>query len=149
MKMLGISLVAIGILCLLLSAVLLVIYILFEHCKDHTGSIAATLTDRTHKSNVNVYGRNTVHGPLHITRTIKHLSKGIYEYTVGPKTYRIRHQSEANSLPHIISVVYLKRFPKIAYVKTAIDGSFFHIYAFTAAALGMIFLVGGLSILFF
>ena len=82
----------------------------------------AFLMDVNHKKDVPVYGMHR-RGPIRVVMVLKHYSKGLYEYSVGQKRYTIRYaeQATARQMPRTISVTYLKKFPKIAYVKNETD----------------------------
>ena len=64
----------------------------------------------------------------------------VYEYTVGNKTYRKRVESQPNKPHRNSEAVYLKAFPRIAYIKYS--GNDFGMSAFgcySGAALAVIF----------
>lgn len=64
----------------------------------------------------------------------------VYEYTVGNKTYRQRVESQPNKPHRNSEAVYLKAFPRIAYIKYS--GNDFGMSAFgcySGAALAVIF----------
>ena len=64
----------------------------------------------------------------------------VYEYTVGNKTYRQRVESQPNKHHRNSEAVYLKAFPRIAYIKYS--GNDFGMSAFgcySGAALAVIF----------
>ena len=82
----------------------------------------AHLTNVKHKTDVRIYGRRTLNGPFRVLSKIKHYSKGTYEYTAENKQYKIYYVEyiTAKQMPRTISVVYLKKFPIIAYAQTEI-----------------------------
>ena len=82
--------------------------------EKHCASTVAKLTDVRSKENVRVR-KHGVSGPF---VTVPHSSTGTYVYTVGGKDYRIKgwQHIAPGKLPKQPRVVYLKRFPKHAYL---------------------------------
>ena len=85
-----------------------------------------------------------------MVKKIKNYSKGNYEYRINQKRYTIQYVEHVTSkqMPKFVLVVYVKRFPKIAYVKTDINTQHFDIYAVVSVLFGVLFFFGGFSVLF-
>ena len=117
-KLLGVVFVSLGILHVLAAGLFFLIYKTFEHNKNSVAKVTATLIDVKHKKDVPVYGQRFFRGPIRVVMKIKNYSKGKYEYQVNQKHYTIRYIEFVTSkqMPRFVSVVYIERFPKIAYV---------------------------------
>lgn len=144
MKVLGICCISIGILLIFISLFLFVIYKIFEKGKG-TEKAIATLKTKKNKKNVPVYGKNTPGGPIRIVMIIKNWTKGIYEYTVNNKKYIIHYTDyiSPDNISHIVTVIYLKRFPKIAYVKTDADTHNFDVLSIATSLVSIFFIILG------
>ena len=149
-KLLGIVFISLGILHVLAAGLFFLIYKTFEHNKNSVAKVTATLIDVKHKKDVPVYGQRFFHGPIQVMMKIKNYSKGKYEYQVNQKHYTIRYIEFVTSkqMPRFVSVVYIERFPKIAYVKTDINNQKFDIYSIVLVLFGVLFMLGGCSVLF-
>ena len=133
---------------LLTAAFLFVVRLLFA-TRGATAVAIASLTTVRHKKNVPVYGSNYGRH-IRTVRVMKKLSKGIYYYTVDTKCYRIRYAKEATArqMPAKVSVVYLKRCPGIAYVKsdTCTFLIILPIMSLVLSALGVILLISAFTL---
>lgn len=151
-KTVGIVCVSFGVLSFLFAVCSFVIYRAFEHNEKSTDKVVASLIGVKHKKDVPVYGqRNSIiGGPIRLVMKIKNYSKGTYKYFVNEKSYKIRYVEYVTpkQLPRIVSVVFLKRFPKIAYVKTEVNTQRFDIYSMVSVLFSVMFLFGGFSVLF-
>ena len=149
-KLLGIVFISLGILHVLAAGLFFLIYRTFEHNKNSVAKVTASLIDVKHKKDVPVYGQRFFRGPIRVVMKIKNYSKGKYEYQVNQKHYTIRYIEFVTSkqMPRFVSVVYIERFPKIAYVKTDINNQKFDIYSIALVLFGVLFLLGGFSVLF-
>ena len=149
-KLLGIVFISLGILHVLAAGLFFLIYRTFEHNKNSVAKVTASLIDVKHKKDVPVYGQRFFRGPIRVVMKIKNYSKGKYEYQVNQKHYTIRYIEFVTSkqMPRFVSVVYIERFPKIAYVKTDINDQKFDIYSIVLVLFGVLFMLGGCSVLF-
>ncbi|MBQ8769499.1 MAG: hypothetical protein IJZ15_07670 [Oscillospiraceae bacterium] len=149
-KLLGIVFISLGILHVLAAGLFFLIYRTFEHNKNSVAKVTASLIDVKHKKDVPVYGQRFFRGPIRVVMKIKNYSKGKYEYQVNQKHYTIRYIEFVTSkqMPRFVSVVYIERFPKIAYVKTDINNQKFDIYSIVLVLFGVLFMLGGCSVLF-
>ena len=111
---------AIGALLLVLAAWLATAAVTFAFCPKKTAKIGAVLEDVEHKKNVTV--RTGRRRPT--SRFYKHASRGRYVYTVAGKRYRIRGETHWGStprqIPKFVPVVYVKRWPRMAYIESDI-----------------------------
>ncbi|MBQ5765347.1 MAG: hypothetical protein IIW03_04305 [Clostridia bacterium] len=150
MKLLGIVFISLGILHVLAAGLFFLIYRTFEHNKNSVAKVTASLIYVKHKKDVPVYGQRFFRGPIRVVMKIKNYSKGKYEYQVNQKHYTIRYIEFVTSkqMPRFVSVVYIERFPKIAYVKTDINNQKFDIYSIVLVLFGVLFMLGGCSFLF-
>ena len=150
MKLLGIVFIFLGILHVLAAGLFFLIYRTFEYNKNSVSKVTASLIDVKHKKDVPVYEQRFFRGPIRVVMKIKNYSKGKYEYQVNQKHYTIRYIEFVTSkqMPRFVSVVYIERFPKIAYVKTDINNQKFDIYSIVLVLFGVLFMLGGCSFLF-
>ena len=65
------------------------------------------------------------------------------------KAYTVKHVQfvTANQMPRMVSVMYLKRFPQIAYVKSEVSFQPYGIVALALAGIGLMILAGGIGVL--
>ena len=143
----GIILIGIAILFLLFACIFATAYYAMEHKQGKTGKVMGRLRDTKHKKDVTIYGK-TLHGGW--TQTfIRHLTKGVYLYTVHDKTYKIRdtHLGTPRQMPQIVSVVYLKAFPKFAYIDalTSLGAFSYKLDALIIGSIGIMTLIAGIS----
>lgn len=116
MHILKIILLCTGILLAPAAGVCFWLSYLLEHSSSATGEARARLVERSHRKNVKIYGK-TYRGILpRQVYFLKDLCKGVYEYTVDGKTYRIKenHYGPPAEQPLMLTVIYLRRCPKIA-----------------------------------
>lgn len=118
---LRIALFVVGGVLLLMAGAFYWLYRFFENEKKNKDKIKKTgayLASVKHKTDVPVYGKNYLGGPIHVY-IIKHLSRGRYEYIVDGKKYRIRHEEflRKREMPYMIPIVYMIRFPRIAVIR--------------------------------
>ncbi len=116
MQILKIILLCAGVLLALAAGVCFWLSYLLEHSSSATGEVRARLVERSHRKNVKIYGK-TYHGTLpRQVYFLKDLCKGVYEYTVDGKTYRIKenHYGPPREQPLMLTVIYLQRFPRIS-----------------------------------
>ena len=81
---------------------------------------------------------------------IKNWSKSLYEYKVNDKTYKIHYIEyvTARQMPFVVQVIYLKKTPHIAYVKTDTNFHNFEIYSFATLMIAILFALYGISLIF-
>jgi len=135
---------------LLVAAWYYYLYISFER---ETDAVAKTLGFRKstkRKKNVKLYGQKHPGGHhWHVIGIIKDWRKGTYEYVVNNKTYKRHHiaYDDPGGLPYTAPIVYLKRFPKISYVKTDMFSPLYNIEAIGALVNAGVFVLGAVSIM--
>ena len=146
----GIVLCAVSVIFLFVSVVFFLLYCIFEYKPDKLGKATATLKYTKHRKDVPVYGRNSTFGPIRVVMIIKNWSKSLYEYKVNDKTHKIHYIEYVTSrqMPFVVQVIYLKKIPRIAYVKTDTNFHNFEIYSFVALMSAILFALCGISLIF-
>lgn len=141
----GICLISVGIVFLMLAGIFFLLYRTFEHQNNKTAKTGAFLKDVKHKKDVPLVGRR-----WRIVSVIKDQSKGIYKYTVNNKSYKIRYVEfvTLRQMPQIVQVIYLKKFPRIAYVKTDTSLPPFMVHTLVSAVFAVQFIVFGCLLIF-
>lgn len=137
-----------SVISLFISVFFFLICIIFEHCPKKVGKAYASLKQTKHKKNVPVYTKISPSSPITVDTIIENWSKGTYEYKVNNKTYKIHYVNfvPKNQMPFGVQVIYLKRIPKIAYIKTAINH--FAMYSIAALIFAIMFGLYGILSLF-
>lgn len=109
--LLGKILIGIGCFLFLLSTAFFTVSIILNHFSMQTGRTRAVVKNQKHRKNVALYMQRFYKAPPTRVGTIKHLTRGTYEYTVGQKTYTIRENfiGTPRQAPIFITVVYLKK----------------------------------------
>ena len=94
-----------------LAGVFFWVQFIFSRRPKSTAKTGAILREATHKKNVTVRSRRG-------SMFIKHLTKALYIYTVDGVEYGIRGEFHATKrqTPRFVPVVYVKRFPRFAYM---------------------------------
>ena len=141
---------AIGGVSLIASLLLFILHLIFEHKPENLGKSRGFIKSTKQKNNVPVYERSSPKAPRRLTMIIKNLSKSVYEYEVNGKKYRVKYTEpvKASQMPLAATIVYLKHFPRISYVKTDTNSHNFGIYAFAALVIAIISVLGGISAIF-
>ena len=141
---------AIGGVSLIASLLLFILHLIFEHKPESLGKSRGFIKSTKQKNNVPVYERSSPKAPRRLTMIIKNLSKSVYEYEVNGKKYCVKYTEpvKASQMPLAATVVYLKHFPRISYVKTDTNSHNFGIYAFAALVIAIISVLGGVSAIF-
>ncbi len=149
-QMLSIIFISLRVLSSLVAGLFFLLYRMFVYNKNTIDKVTASLIDVKHKKNVPVYGRRFFRRPIRVMMKIKNYSKGKYEYHINQKRYTIQYVGYVTSkqMPKFVSVVYVKRFPKIAYVETDVNTQHFDIYSIVSVLFGVLFLLSGFSVLF-
>ncbi len=110
----------IGALLLALTAWLTTAAVIFAFCPKKTAKIGAVLESVEYKKNVTVRTDRR----RHRSRFYKHASRGRYVYTVAGKRHVLRSEfhwgSTPRQVPKFVSVVYVKRCPRMAYIASDI-----------------------------
>ena len=147
----GMILLSISAVSLIIATVFFILYRIFEYKPAMLGKVSASLKSTKYKKDKLVWGRNTYKGPIRIVMIIKHWTQGTYEYTVNNKQYKIRYVDLVvpRRMPMIVQVIYLNKFPKIAYVKTDTNFHHFEIYSFVALMFSVLLAVQGLLSFFY
>lgn len=148
----GVAIVIIGVLLLFLMTFLFwlsVIFNRFEKDKKNDRWVTKTgalLQSVKEKKNVTIYGRSS--GNKRERMFFKHLSKGVYIYTVNGKQYRIKdtgYGRTSRQMPYSIPVNYFKPFPRISYVASGIQ--LYSVYALLCLMPAIAFLVEGIEMI--
>lgn len=94
-----------------LAGVFFGVQFIFSRRPKSTAKTGAILREATHKKNVTVRSRRG-------SMLIKNLTKALYIYTVNGVEYGIRGEFHATKrqTPKFVPVVYVKRFPRFAYM---------------------------------
>ncbi|MBP3666669.1 MAG: hypothetical protein J6K29_06415 [Clostridia bacterium] len=94
-----------------LAGVFFWVQFIFSRRPKSTAKTGAILREATHKKNVTVRSRRG-------SMLIKDLTKALYIYTVDGVEYGIRGEFHATKrqTPRFVPVVYVKRFPRFAYM---------------------------------
>ena len=103
----------IGIMGIVFSLSLLAVYVIFTKFPRYTAKTGAFLYYAEQKNNVKVH---SVKGK---SVFVKNLTKGFYRYKVANKLYKVKktdYFTTKKQTPKIISIIYLKFFPRIYYV---------------------------------
>ena len=134
--------------CFLLACGCFLLHYVFEHQKKATKRCIAFLQTVKHQKDKPVYGVSRGTGIIRREMTLKHWSRGTYEYAVNGKQYRIRYSGAvtARQLPRTITVQYLCRFPKIALVTEVGAVLSFGLCGFLCLILCTLFVLGFFSI---
>lgn len=150
MFILGAILLSLCAAAILAATVFFCLYRTFEHRPDKLGTVTATLGQTKHKTDLPVYGKNGFRAPPRVVMILKNWSKSVYEYTVNDKTRKIHYVDfvSARQMPYKVQVEFLRKFPKIAYVKTDTNSHYFDIYAFVSLLFAVMFALGGVSVIF-
>lgn len=98
-------------------------WICFEKFPATTAKTGGWLKVTKHKKNITLYEIKP-HGSWHKSGFLKNLTKAKYTYTVSNKTYHIRYDSigTPNQTPKLITIVYLKKCPRLAYIASSALG---------------------------
>ena len=137
MLVLKLILLSLGILLALAAGVCYFLGYLLEHPSAATGEVRAKLVERSHRKNVKMYDYDYGRKILHRVYFLKDLCKGVYEYTVDGKTYRIKqtHYGPPKDQPLTIKLTYLRRFPNIACEEFSMPKQTACAFVFTAWAI--------------
>ena len=124
--------------CLALAGLLFWVQFTFSRRPKSTAKTAGILREATHKQNV------TLHGTRGRSMFVKHLTKARYVYTVDGVEYSIRGEyfGTKRQTPKFVPVVYIKRFPRFAYIDEIAGGFGDILYGLW----GLVFLAVGLSL---
>ena len=136
-----------GISAFIIAGLFFIIYKIFENNNQkYIGKASATLGETKYKKDVTIYGSDLYRRCFPIK--LKHYSKSKYNYVVNGKHYKLKYweASTAKQMPRTLLVVYLKRFPKIAYVKNDISTNNYDIYAITTLMFGVLFIIFGITL---
>lgn len=150
MQIFGTVLMCLGGVALAVACIFFCLWRAFDFGEDRVGTAPGQLRGTKYKRDVPVYEKRSPDGPWHISMIIRHWSRGIYEYRVGEKTYRVRYLNfvRRREMPYLVTVAYLKRFPRISYVRTETNSHFFELYALGAFLLAVYLTVQGMTIFF-
>ena len=102
--------------CLVLAGLLFRVQFTFSRRPKNTAKTAGILRETDYKQNVTVGIRRRMF--------FKHYTKARYVYTVNGVEYSIRgeHYGTRRQTPKFVPVVYIKRFPRFAYIDEIIGG---------------------------
>ena len=152
MKTAGICFLILGGVLLLISGAYFCVYLIFEKFPHKTDRTRGKLCSHKYKKDVAVWGGlGKNNGPPRVVFTIKHLTKSKYLYHVNGKLYICVFDfwQKPHKVPNTSWVIYLKAFPRIAYLNNSENcigafNFFVKAIAFFAIAIGIL----GLGILF-
>ena len=104
--------------CLGLAGLFFWVQFTFSRRPKSTAKTAGILRETDYRQNV------TLRGPRGKSIFLKHLTKARYIYTVNGVEYSIRgeHYGTKRQTPKFVPVVYIKRFPRFAYIDEIIGG---------------------------
>ena len=124
--------------CLALAGLLFWVHYTLSRPSKRTAKTAGILREASYKQNV------TLHGTRGRSMFVKHLTKARYVYTIDGTEYSIRgeHFGTKRQTPKFVPVVYIKRFPRFAYIDEIIGGFGDTLYGLW----GLVFLAVGLSL---
>jgi hypothetical protein len=124
--------------CLGLAGLFFWVQFTFSRRKKNTAKTAGILRETDYKQNV------TLRGPRGKSIFLRHLTKARYIYTVNGVEYGIRgeHYGTKRQTPRFVPVVYVKRFPRFAYIDEIIGGFGDILYGLW----GMVFLAIGAAL---
>ena len=122
--------------CLALAGLLFWVQFTFSRRPKNTAKTAGILRETDYKQNVTVGIRRRMF--------FKHYTKARYIYTVNGVEYSLRgeHYGTKRQTPKFVPVVYIKRFPRFAYIDEIIGGFGDILYGLW----GLVFLAVGLSL---
>ena len=122
--------------CLALAGLLFWVQFTFSRRPKNTAKTAGILRETDYKQNVTVGIRRRMF--------FKHYTKARYVYTVNGVEYSIRgeHYGTKRQTPKFVPVVYIKCFPRFAYIDEIIGGFGDILYGLW----GLVFLAVGLSL---
>ena len=122
--------------CLALAGLLFWVQFTFSRRPQNTAKTAGILREIDYKQNVTVGIRRRMF--------FKHYTKARYVYTVNGVEYSLRgeHPGTKRQTPRFVPVVYIKRFPRFAYIDESIGGFGDILYGLW----GLVFLAVGLSL---
>ena len=121
-----IILMTIGIVLALMAFTSLATYAIFTKFPQYTVKTYGDRKATRHKKNATLLYVKRINGPIH-SYTIKNLTKTTYKYKAGEKSYKIKLNyffTTPAETDYIVSVIYLKIFPRIAYIESDPIGSF-------------------------
>ncbi len=120
-----IILIAIGIVLALMALASIAIYIIFTKFPQYTVKTYGDRNSTRHKKNATILYVKKINGPIR-SYTIKNLTKTTYKYKAGEKSYNIKlnYFTTPAETDYIVSVIYLKFFPRLAYIESDTIGSF-------------------------
>lgn len=123
----------------LISFVFLASYAAFTRFPSKTDRTLGKLVEYKYNRDVSVYDRK-YRSPARRVWKIKNMTKTKYVYTVDGKEYRVKFNfiSRPKSIPNSPWIRYIKRFPRISYVKC--DDSGVGEFAFFVRGLLFVFL---------
>ena len=124
--------------CLALAGLLFWVQFTFSRRPKSIAKTAGILREATHKQNV------TLHGTRGRSMFVKHLTKARYVYTVDGVEYSIRgeHFGTKRQTPKFVPVVYIKRFPRFAYIDEIAGEPMYGIWGMIPLFLGVALSVG-------
>lgn len=117
---LKICFIGLGAVLFLISAVFFAIGAVFTRFPGKTDRAPGRLVKYKYKKDVPVYEKKYRGAPGRRAGTIHHLTMARYVYTVNGRVYRAKcsFMFRPKHVPDNPWIVYLKRFPRISYVKT-------------------------------
>ena len=124
--------------CLALAGLLFWVQFTFSRRPKSTAKTAGILRETSYKQNV------TIRGTRGRSMFVKHLTKARYVYTIDGVEYSIRgeHFGTKRQTPKFVPVVYIKRFPRFAYVDEIAGEPMYGLWGMIPLAFGLALSVG-------
>ena len=121
--------------CLALAGLLFWVHYTLSRPSKRTAKTAGILRETSYKQNV------TIRGTRGRSMFVKHLTKARYVYTIDGTEYSLRteHFGTKRQTPKFVPVVYIKRFPRFAYIDEIAGEPMYGLW-------GMILLLFGLAL---
>ena len=124
--------------CLGIAGLLFGVQFTFSRRPKSTAKTAGILREANYKQNV------TRHYTRGRSIFIKHLTKARYVYTVAGVEYSLRneHFGTKRQTPKFVPVVYIKRFPRFAYIDEIAGAPMYGLWGMIPLAFGLALSVG-------
>lgn len=124
--------------CLGIAGLLFWVQFTFSHRPKSIAKTAGILRETSYKQNV------TRHYTRGRSIFIKHLTKARYVYTVDGVEYSLRneHFGTKRQTPKFVPVVYIKRFPRFAYIDEITGAPMYGLWGMIPLAFGLALSVG-------
>ncbi len=146
---LGIIFICFGIVLIIASAAMCAVSLVLSKFPRCVGKTYGDRVRMKHKKDVPVYG-SRFGGSIRQIGLVKHVTKTTYKCTVGSRTYKIKTAffETPRQTDYIVTVVCLKRFPRVAYIESDHTGDFkYWAYAFVFVFAAVLLLFRGANLM--